>query len=307
MFKTQIKNLISNIEKPKEPLQLDVIFEGGAFKGLYELGVSYFLKELEKRNYIKINRISGTSIGSIIGMCYVLDILDDFYTLYSNMRKHGYKNLNILLFRDQIIDITKDITEEKIKKLNDSLFITYNDIISKKQQVVSKYNTKDKLIQTILNSCHIPYITSDTLCEEEFFIDGGMPFIFNDRENEKINQNKDMLYVNVSYLDLLNDSLNVYKETSQDGRILNGILKCYSLFLNRKNNNICSFISKWKIQEYATLRIKQILILVLVYFVYFSRYFLNTIHSLLSNYLLYNRIVSILKAFTDDILIKCFR
>lgn len=307
MFTRQIKNLLSNIEKPKEPLILDVIFEGGAFNGMYELGVCYFLKQLEKKNYIKVNRISGTSIGCIIGVCYLLDLLDEFNTLYSVMREHWHKNLTISILRNLLVDVAKRIKNEDIKKLNDVLFITYNDILSKKQQVISNYKNKDEVIQTIFKSCHIPYISSDEMCEADFFIDGGMPFIFIDRESEKINQNKDILYVNINYFDIFTSSLNVYKETSQDGRILNGILNCYNLFFTKKNNNMCSFISKWKIQQYIMLRLKQLIILALVYAVYIAKYFVSSVHPVLSTFPLYNRLTTILRGFSQDILLKCFK
>lgn len=307
MFDKQIKNLISNIEKPEKPLELDLILEGGAFNGSYELGICYFLREMEKQNYIKINRISGASIGSVIGLCYILDKLDKYYDAYNSMRENWTKSLNVNLYKTFILENTKDLSENIIEKINDKLYITYNNIETKEQVIKKTYNNVDDIIQSIFKSCHIPYISDEELCQEEFFIDGGMPFIFIDREKEKISQNKDILYVNINHFNILFDSLNVSKEVSLDGRILNGILNVYNLFLYKQNNSMCSFMSKWKLQHFVILRIKQLIIVLLVYFIYFIKKFSLYIHPLLKKFHIYNKVFYICKYFSQDIFIKCIQ
>ena len=304
MFDKEIKNLVSNIEKPETPLQLDVVFEGGAFNGSYELGVCYLLKELEKKEYIKVNRISGASIGSVVGTFYLLDKLEECYDSYNKIRE-GWKNsLNIGIYKEVIKDILFDISFNP-DTVNDRLFITYNDINTKQQCIKSNYDDLDDLIHTMFKSCHIPYISGDELCEEEFFIDGGVPFIFIDREKEKINQRKDILYINISYWNILFDSFNISNEVSQDGRILNGILNCYNLFMNNKNNNMCSFISKWKIQQYTSLRVKQGVITILIYSILLLKYFSSFIHPIFRRIPIYNKLFDIIKNLSQDMLIKC--
>ena len=305
MFEKEIKNLVSNIEKPKTPMVLDVILEGGAFNGSYEAGVCYFLKELERKDYIKVNRVSGTSIGSIVGTCYLLDKLDDYYNAYNKLREQWKRSLNVGLYKEVLNETLTDISNDALDILNDRLFVTYYDITSKQQIVKSSFDNNEDFKHTIFKSCHIPYISSEELCEEEFFVDGGLPFIFIDREKEKINQNKDILYVNISTLNILSDCINVSKEVTHDGRILNGILKCYDLFMKNENNDMCSFISKWKIQQYTILRLKQICITLLMYSIILIKYFSSYIHPLLKNFTLYNRVFYIMKSFGQDILIKC--
>ena len=72
-----IENLINKwkLEQVVLPIQYDLILDGGAFNGSYTLGVLMYFKELTKKNYISIQRISGTSIGSIMGMLYIADHL----------------------------------------------------------------------------------------------------------------------------------------------------------------------------------------------------------------------------------------
>ena len=305
MFDKEIKNLVSNIEKPKTPLILDLILEGGAFNGSYELGVCYFLKELERQEYIKVNRISGASIGSIIGGCYLLDKLDSYYDSYNKLREEWKNTLSVGFYKNLLQNTIEDMSDNVLELVNDKLYVSYNDIVTRQQCVKSSYDTTNELIHSIFKSCHIPYISSENLCEEEFFIDGGVPFIFIDREKEKISQNKDILYVSISHFNILFDSLNISKEVSLDGRILNGILNCYNLFMKNENNTMCSFMSKWKIQQYTILRMKQACITLLVYFVILLKYFSSFIHPLLQNFQLYNRIFDIVKNLGQDILIKC--
>ena len=71
-----IDNLPDNIKNTKKPLQIDLVLDGGIFNGSYLVGALYFLKEMERRNYIKIDRISGCSIGSIVAFLYYIDGLD---------------------------------------------------------------------------------------------------------------------------------------------------------------------------------------------------------------------------------------
>ena len=92
-----IKNLPEKLKNNKKPLQLDLVLDGGVFNGSYLVGALYFLKEMEKQNYIKINRISGCSIGSVIAFMYTIDCLDvseEFYNIIFNQLKVSH-NLSI--------------------------------------------------------------------------------------------------------------------------------------------------------------------------------------------------------------------
>jgi predicted acylesterase/phospholipase RssA len=71
-----IENLPDEFTKKKEPLILDLVLDGGVFNGNYLVGALYFLKEMEKKGYIKVDRISGSSVGSFVGLLYFLDELD---------------------------------------------------------------------------------------------------------------------------------------------------------------------------------------------------------------------------------------
>ena len=68
MIDEYVNKLIENLPESSKKLQnIDLVLDGGLFNGSYLVGALYFLKEMERRQYIKIDRISGCSIGSIVG------------------------------------------------------------------------------------------------------------------------------------------------------------------------------------------------------------------------------------------------
>ena len=70
-----IENLASNYTIRDNPIAIDLVLDGGAFNGFYQLGSLKLIKQLEKKGYLKVNKISGVSVGSI-------SILNDFDVVY---------------------------------------------------------------------------------------------------------------------------------------------------------------------------------------------------------------------------------
>jgi predicted acylesterase/phospholipase RssA len=88
-----IENLPDEIKNVKEPMIIDLVLDGGVFNGSYHAGALYFLKEMENRKYIKINRISGCSVGSIVGFLYFinsLDLMSNFYEVINTEFRQTY-------------------------------------------------------------------------------------------------------------------------------------------------------------------------------------------------------------------------
>lgn len=266
MYNKQIKNLISNLEKPDKPIILDIILEGGAFNGLYEIGVLLFIKELENFNYVKVNRISGVSIGSLIGFLYFSDKLDLAIEYYKELREYWKHNFKMDIYENKIkecIDIINDDQFTIIQK--GKLFITYNNIDNLEHNIQDEYSDKYDLMNAILKSSHLPYITNDKMCQENFFIDGGTPFIFYDREK---NPEKKILYISINNFSKITKMMNV-KDINCDGKILAGVLECYNLFHTNQKNNLCSFIHQWNSYDFLSIRIKELIIKIIVYLIFF--------------------------------------
>ena len=75
-LKVFINSLIENIPEKNLPEELDLVLDGGAFNGMYMLGGLFYIKELEQREKIKVKRISGCSIGAMLGLLFILDKMD---------------------------------------------------------------------------------------------------------------------------------------------------------------------------------------------------------------------------------------
>ena len=83
MIENYVNKFIENLsDDSKIYKEIDLVLDGGAFNGSYLVGALYFLKEMEKRKYIKIDRISACSIGSIVAFLYYIDALDLMPVLY---------------------------------------------------------------------------------------------------------------------------------------------------------------------------------------------------------------------------------
>ncbi len=60
-----MKGLLENLKNKKLNYELDLVLEGGAMNGAFEIGGLILLKQLEMEKKIKINRISGASVGGL--------------------------------------------------------------------------------------------------------------------------------------------------------------------------------------------------------------------------------------------------
>ena len=236
-----IHNLPSNHNIPTE---IDLVLSGGAFNGSYMLGSLYYLKELERENKIKINKISGSSIGSVLGFLYFTDTLDLFNDLYKLCFDHinEHFNLSNLLNLKQIlktkmnIDIGNDILKNK-------LYISLHNIQNGKKYVKNKYKNIDNLLDCIIRSCYVPFIINYKNAYKNKYIDGMLPYFY------KKNKNK-VLYINVFTHDKANNSLSIKNEYTNIHRILTGINEIHLFFLKNKNTYMCSYIDGWSVYEY---------------------------------------------------------
>ena len=271
MLSQYIDNLIQNIPKRETPYELDVVLEGGLFNGSYELGILIFLKELEKKNYLKVNRLSGTSIGAVGAFKYLTNKLEASIQNYERFRNHvrTHFNLNILkqIIDDDIASLTPDMFE-KIK--HDVLYINYFDVKKKEQILEPRYLSKEHLRNTILKSCHIPFLSDGTCCIQDngrLLLDGGLPYIFPERERRL---NKRILYISISAASKIKTMFNTKNEKTIHGRSLEGILDIYNFLLKQKKTTMCSFVDTWSLQEFMLLRFKHGVITIAVYIIYLS-------------------------------------
>jgi predicted acylesterase/phospholipase RssA len=161
-----IDKLIDNISflKNKQREKINLILDSGLFNGSYLIGSLYFLKQLEKKQYVKIDKISGCSIGSIVAVLYYADLLDSFNDIYTigvdELIKNNIFNINI------IINLLKEKLPNNICNIvNKKLYICYYDLKKRKKIVRSKYKNMDDIIETIKRSCCFPLLLNNNVTE----------------------------------------------------------------------------------------------------------------------------------------------
>ena len=198
-----IENLPNNIKNVETPLIIDLVLDGGIFNGSYLLGALYFLKEMEKNNYIKVDRISGCSIGSIAAFTYFIDGLDIMPNFYKIVHSEFKKTYNLQIIKELKTYLLSVIPNDICSNINNKLFICYNNIKKNKKVVKSVYKNVDDIINTIIRSCYIPYLIDGNLLYENKAIDGLNPFVF------PIECDKKILYLDLYGYDKIANLLNV--------------------------------------------------------------------------------------------------
>lgn len=253
-----IENLPDEVTKKKEPLILDLVLEGGAFNGNYLVGSLYFLKEMEKRGFVRVDRISGCSIGSFVGLLYFLDELDCMIELNSIVLEDFKNKFLFNKIKCVLNSIKNKLPKDICNKLNDKLFISYNNIHTKKT-IKCKYKNIDDIIETILKSSFIPFGIDGKMTYKSKYIDGILPYIFKPCENKKI------LYLNLFSYDKMGDVINVKNEKNIFNRLLCGLLDIHNFFIKKTKTSMCSYVDNWNIIDKCHYNIKLLSEIIIIY------------------------------------------
>lgn len=198
---------------------------------------------MEKKQIIKVKRLSGCSIGSFMALLYFINIsLDENINFISDIiYKHIKKHNNINFFNKVKNFYIKRLPHDFLNLVNKRLFITYNDISKNKQIVKSTYSSADELFETIRRSCAVPYIIDNTLFYNGKYFDGLYPFIFKYKRDRKI---INLNIVNISnfkyFISIKNENNNIY-------RVIEGILDTHTFFSSNFYSNMCSYVNNWSI------------------------------------------------------------
>jgi hypothetical protein len=257
-----IENLPDHIKKSKKPIVIDLVLDGGFFNGSYLVGALYFLKEMEKRNYIKIDRISGCSIGSIVGLLYLNDLLDEISKLYKLSIESFKKNHQLEIVKNIKTHLEPHITSDMYKKVNQKLYINYNNVVKMKRYVKNKYKNNDKLFDTITKSCFAPYLVDGNVIYKNKYVDGISPYIFKKEEGKKI------LYLELFSRDKIAHMISIKNEKTNFHRVLTGLLDIHNFFIKETNTPMCSYVNDWNYITNCRQEIKLFLEKIILYIIY---------------------------------------
>jgi virulence-associated protein VapD len=276
MIKEYVNKLIDElpehiISKLKKQKKMDIILDGGIFNGSYLIGALYFLKEIERRKYIKIEKLSGCSIGSISAILYFIDELDMIPELYNLTIKHFKEEHNLNIVNNGLDKIKAKLPEDFYKKINGKLYISYYNIEKRRKITKSKFKDNNQLIEYIRRSCFVPFMINGDLTHENKYIDGMFPHIFSQSSFKGNNNNnkKKTLYLDLLGNDKMKYILSVKNEQTNYHRILAGVLDIHLFFIKESKTQMCSYVENWGFGDFMHQRLKKYIIeTIIIWFVY---------------------------------------
>jgi hypothetical protein len=292
MIENYVNKFIENLpEDSKKYKEIDLVLDGGAFNGSYLVGALYFLKEMEKRKFMKINRISGCSIGSIVAFLYYIDALHLMIDLYGEINKKFKNEYNLKFIKKLKVYLKKYVPNNICSKVNNKLFICYYDIKKQKKIVKSTYNDIDDIFETLTRSCYIPFLVDNKLIYKKKYIDGISAYIFKKEPNKKI------LYMELFSYDKFINAINIKNEKTNFHRKLTGLLDIHSFFIKNSNTSMCSFVDEWTTINQFNYKLKSLLETIIIYIIYFIVYIKKYLPKNIEN----NLIVKIISKILFDI------
>ena len=269
-----IDNLPDHIKSLKNPLLLYFIFDGGMFNGSYLIGICMFLKEMEKRNYIKIDRISGCSVGSFISLLYVSNNLDYFINNYDELLNSVKKDYNLEKYKLILNNLIPLLPKNLSKSLNNKLFINFYNVKKCKTIVKNKYKNNEEIIDAIIKSSFVPFVINGNMLYKNKFIDGFNPYIFPPSTEKKA------LFIDLRSWNKIFDCFNVKNEKTNFHRILTGVLDVHNFFIKDSKTDMCSYVNYWNIIDkinfyYIKKGFEKFIVYLLYYFILFKKVYGN--------------------------------
>lgn len=264
-----IENLPLDLQNTKSPLHMDIVLDGGAFNGSYLIGALHFLKEMEKRNYIKVHRISGCSVGSVAAFLYLLDRLDvmEYFHDFAATEFQSKHSLEKMIDLETLIKEKINVPPTFYNTVRKKLFITYNNIKKHKTVVKSSYKDNKDILNTIVKSCFVPFLVSNSLLLKNKYLDGLNPYVFPFTKDKK-NVERKILYLDLFGYDKVKYLVNIKNEKSGFHRTLSGLLDIHNFFIKQTNTEMCSYVNDWSIFNKGRYFLKKSIEKIILYAVY---------------------------------------
>lgn len=287
------KNSMTDVTTPKE---IDLVISGGAFNGGYGYGALMYIRSLENDNKIRIKRISGCSIGSLLAVEQVSNRSLNLSELYMNFQRCLRDNGKLQVLRGIVEKVVDNALEDKdfFKKADGRLFITRTDISNGNHEVVDKFENRDDLIDAIFSSCYIPFLVDGKSRYREKYIDGIVPYLFTDSV-------RPTLYIDLMCMSKFHKMIVTMKEVNPHSRIIDGANDA-SKFFNENGTGICSWTNKWGLVQILVFRMTHLILYLIASILDILSN--STIPSVISNSALYKGVMNTLARLLRDMLFK---
>jgi hypothetical protein len=199
------------------------------------------------------------------------------------------KNKTVIFDEESLKNIMRmvedELPDDVINIINNRLYITYYDVLECKQIVKSEYKDVNDIFNTIRRSCFIPYVTMNKLLEDNRYVDGGTPYIFDKEVDVK------RLYINLCGMDKIIDAIVIKKDKIMMHRILGGVIDTHNFFFKCKKTSMCNYVEDWniiRIIEFKFLEVRIFMVCVIIYIMLYVR------HSIIDKYYKDNKIINYL-------------
>ena len=264
-IKTLIKNLPDNsCRKKGDSDVIDLILDGGIFNGSYLIGALLFLKEMENQHFIRVDKISGCSIGSIAAILYHLNALHLASEIYDILLDHFKTHFTLNVFDVIFAKLEPIMPDDICNTMTNRVYITYYNVEKCKKIVKSKYKSKADIFNTIRKSCFFPFIIDGSVAYKNKYCDGFNPYILPTCPHKKI------LYLDLFGNDKIGSLFSVKNEKTNFHRILAGLLDVHLFFIKRTNTQMCSYVNDWSIKHLIHNRVSKVVVeKLLFYSIYF--------------------------------------
>lgn len=187
-----IVDFSDNIEKlahkynPSYIKTIDIIASGGGIAGIYTSGFYGYLYQLIKDNKIKLDKIYGTSSSALSSSFFLVTLyllqypeyFDKYPTINNNAIDHIYRVSSAHKYDIKLVTEYEKILYEILppdfyKYCTDKLFITVTlcSYINVERKIIHKYYSNTHLINTIMSSCSISYLTIPSIFNKYHCLD----------------------------------------------------------------------------------------------------------------------------------------
>lgn len=297
MLKTYIKSIVENIPSENIEKDIDLVLDGGAFNGSYMIGSMFFLKYLESQNKVKIHRVSGCSIGALIGLAFIYNKLDMAWKIGNSSFHVIRKTYDLSLFKKKLEKYLREIIEnESIDRLQNKFYLTYFDFEKSKQIVNCKYKNAEDLIKKLMKTIHVPFVIDRNITDNEKHIDGLFPYFFKEREHK-------VLFINLQGWDKIKNMLFIKYEKNLYSRFIHGIMDIHDFYQHKKPTSMCSYVNDWSLISIVNQNLKEGLIVCSVHMMYYLVYLFDQLTPFVKDTHLYKQLMYLINKCYEEIII----
>jgi hypothetical protein len=225
---------------------INLVITGGGFSFYYATGICGVLAELKRSQRLRIHHYYGVSSGALACACLLADInittwIDHYPKIYNEYNDpEGQGRDFIGIFRDIL---HTHLPDDIHLRANGILHITVRPYKSLLQtHVISQYPSRQYLIDALLGSCSIPYISINALgyCLEidgspSLVIDGVTPPQPCHHDNEYPTLEVNLMSYNLSYAEKFRPTL-----TSIDFLVMHGCIDIYKFLVKNGTPTVAS-------------------------------------------------------------------